>query len=107
MWHIPCSVLEIYICMIQDCCLHRFIDLGDKLVATGGEEERGNIGVGEWYKLLCVRWATEMNCTTWSIEPIFYYGCKWSVTFKNFIKNKKLKKMPSINNSGRNNLLNT
>ena len=48
MWHVPCSVLGIYICIIQDYCLHTFIDLGDKLVVTSGEEERGNIGVGEW-----------------------------------------------------------
>lgn len=35
---------------------------------------------------------SRMYCMTWGIEPIFYSGCKWKVTFKNCIKIKQLKK---------------
>ena len=43
------------------------------------------------YKLLCVRQATRMYCTTWGIQRIFCHNCTQSITFKNSIKNKKLR----------------
>ena len=40
----------------------------------------------ESYKLLHVQLATRIYCTTQEIQPIFCNNCKWSVTFKNYIK---------------------
>ena len=57
-----------------------------KLVVISGEREGGsNIRV----RLLGVRQATRMYCTTWGIQLIFCNNCKWSITIKMCIKIKK------------------
>ena len=45
------------------------------------EEGRGE-GVKR-YKLLCIKLATRIYCTTLGIQLIFYNNYKWSITFKN------------------------
>ena len=45
------------------------------------------------HKLLGVRQATRMYCTTQGIWPIFCNNCKGSVTFKNCIKKKEEKSL--------------
>ena len=48
----------------------------------GGREAIQGLGRGK-YKLLRVRQATRMYCTTWRIWQILYHNCKQSVIFKN------------------------
>ena len=70
----------------------RLTYIENKLVVTSGERERrGNIGVGEQeVQTIGCKIGSRIYCTTWEIQPIFCNDCKWSVTFKNCIKNNNI-----------------
>ena len=55
-----------------------------------GEVGRGNIGVEVWeIQSTGCKLGSRMYFTTWGTLPIFYYNCKWKVTFKYCINIKK------------------
>lgn len=43
----------------------------------------------EKYKLVGIRQAIKIYCTTWGRQSIFSNKCKWCVIFKNCIKNSE------------------
>ena len=64
----------------------RLTDIENKLVATSGEREPGGATQEQGskrYKILGIKYATRIFCTTWGIKPVFYNNDKWNVYFKN------------------------
>ena len=55
----------------------RFTCTENKLAVTSGDREGGGTIQGQGFKALGMKKSTRIYCSTWEIQPMFYYNYKW------------------------------